>query len=858
MYYFNFNQMKNVKIFSVAVALTFAFSACNRDLPNDDGLDMSSKLAVATGFVGELYQYGNITPPTYNSFGSNRFNNGEAWDLNKTVRIWRPKDNPAGNGNGNGPCFITFYKGVSDESSCYGLAVRYAGGNNGNSGNGASGSGSTNLAWNFNTIEIDSYIDDPNAFVADTKDYLVALEFSKEGEYITFRLDYPLKVNVDNPWYNEDGEVPSTEGGELEYGEDGEQLRYNVWNTEVMNPGDTHIAQINWGGPTSYCERIFYYTVTYLDWCDKVVGEFSVVAGSKFNHTIVAGYAIGWWTDNGLDQTGGSFWSEQGFMDAFHFEFKSGYKAGDVRNIRWEIKDADGNFIKDKTDPDLIYVKEDLLITPYADAVQSTNPECNPPCATYKVGFDSGDGQAQWAEIEIPICDGECFGDLIQQYTPETPSFKWNKYNEGCTFIGWALMGDDDAVVITEDDYCDQLPPEDTNHSGYIVLQAQYDCCTTYDVVFTDEFGQTQTELYDACIETCFGDWVNKDEYTADMFKWTGQGKCQFLYWEYNGVKVEDEGKACHVLPVAEDGKIYLKAKYNCPLSVVGCMDFMDYLYDYSKDTKMLLPEAVNVFSSTNLIVKELFQTPASVLNYVEITQKTNLYLTFLSENAGWNSVLGYFVIPASVAKNDAAELAYYNSIKNSMYTTVGSGPTARNVLKNEYVIFNRIKDVNNGNPKGTLASGDVFQIGTTEFNVGDRVVFFLSPDGYQNNRPEVTITATTGTKQIFFMHKGINKATIVNGSNVTNYSAKYGAFAGVQFMSFFSGDCRSMVVCVEDWHRGSGSSDTDCDFNDIIFSITDNIDNVESTSFERPPLTVGKKTGSDDVEIFNTSDLFK
>jgi len=110
-----------------------------------------------------------------------------------------------------------------------------------------------------------------------------------------------------------------------------------------------------------------------------------------------------------------------------------------------------------------------------------------------------------------------------------------------------------------------------------------------------------------------------------------------------------------------------------------------------------------------------------------------------------------------------------------------------------------------------------------------------MCPDGWsaQNNRVEVIFTTGT-TKQIFFMHKGFNKETKIP------YAKEYGDFAGVQMNSFYSADCNSMALCIEDWHM----SGTDVDFNDIIFSVSDNLIHNKVTSFKAPEWAVGERIG--------------
>ena len=145
----------------------------------------------------------------------------------------------------------------------------------------------------------------------------------------------------------------------------------------------------------------------------------------------------------------------------------------------------------------------------------------------------------------------------------------------------------------------------------------------------------------------------------------------------------------------------------------------------------------------------------------------------------------------------------------------------------------------------------NVYQIGGVgkKFKAGDRIVLFMCPDGWssQNNNVEVTFSAG-GQKQIFFMHKYFNEVTKIP------YAASYGDFKNVQMNSFYSADCKSMALCIEDWHV----TGTDVDFNDIIFAISDNITHREVTSFVPPVWAVGERIeGQSGLVIMKTEDLF-
>ena len=291
------------------------------------------------------------------------------------------------------------------------------------------------------------------------------------------------------------------------------------------------------------------------------------------------------------------------------------------------------------------------------------------------------------------------------------------------------------------------------------------------------------------------------------------------------------------------------------PVAGEGCDDFMGYLYNGTDQVTMLFPESNSVFRpNAHSIVKQLFQLPSvggaanAALNYIEVTKETALYITYMSEGAGWNNAMGYFEIPAEVGRTDKAEFDYWNTnIKPDMCTTVNNNKI--NVLNDKYIIFKNIRD---GSKGGNMKAGNTYQIGGAgkKFKAGTRVVLFMCPDGWsaQNNRVEVTFTTGT-TKQIFFMHKGFNKETKIP------YASLYGDFAGVQMNSFYSADCNSMALCIEDWHI----SGTDVDFNDIIFSVSDNLVHGKVTSFKAPEWAVGERIpGYSGLVIIPSADILK
>ena len=259
-----------------------------------------------------------------------------------------------------------------------------------------------------------------------------------------------------------------------------------------------------------------------------------------------------------------------------------------------------------------------------------------------------------------------------------------------------------------------------------------------------------------------------------------------------------------------------------------ACESAMNYLYGgWSGDG--LLPETRSVFRpEADPIIKTLFSDVADIPNYIEvINDDTELYISFLFEGAGWNNALGYFVIPASANANTvAAEYAYYlNTIKPDLCTS-------DDVLKDKYIIFNNIRSADNGGP----LEKKIYRIGgnSRTFKAGDKVVLFMVPNGWnaQNDRVEVSFSAGSWN-QVFFMHKYFNLESEVKYLPYEGFPA-WGDYAGVQYNTFYDMECMTMVMFFEDNHSSS-----DTDYNDVIISISDNINGEPITNFVLPKYAI-------------------
>jgi len=338
--------------------------------------------------------------------------------------------------------------------------------------------------------------------------------------------------------------------------------------------------------------------------------------------------------------------------------------------------------------------------------------------------------------------------------------------------------------------------------------------------------GERGVYWYDIMTDDDGKDWIISSSENSILY---GTGSANFITSKGNIVFVADGLGGLKVLYIG-----FNSGDTDEPITE-GCNDFMPYLFN-GRGTGVLLPERLSVFSSAaHPIIKTLFSEPSDVPDYIEIINSTDLYISYMSEGADYHNCLGYFVIPASVPNTIEEEFKYYNeTVKPNMVTTVGR----RNILKDEYIIFKNVADVKRGGP---LKAPNTYRIGNRKYNSGDRIVLFMVPEGWksQNNNVEVLFTPSGGTSQLFFTHKGLNSLTNVPFDN------KFANFKGIGYNTFYSVDCKSMVMFFEDdYLRGS-----DLDYNDLIFTISDNIDSKDVINFKLPKYRVSSENGTPKIE---------
>jgi len=166
----------------------------------------------------------------------------------------------------------------------------------------------------------------------------------------------------------------------------------------------------------------------------------------------------------------------------------------------------------------------------------------------------------------------------------------------------------------------------------------------------------------------------------------------------------------------------------------------------------------------------ELFSKSAQKL--VVLTKETNVYVTFISEGAFYDNTFGWYS---------------YDST---------SVPSASNL--DLHVMFPNVSDQ-------ILNRGDILQLGDKTFPAGTVIGFFLVIQGWENNDIHMD-------RQKFYANLSMNP----------NNQQQH-----VLFRQKGLGD---MVLCFEDL---SVADTSDFDFNDIVFSVSDNLQGREVTNFD-------------------------
>jgi hypothetical protein len=157
----------------------------------------------------------------------------------------------------------------------------------------------------------------------------------------------------------------------------------------------------------------------------------------------------------------------------------------------------------------------------------------------------------------------------------------------------------------------------------------------------------------------------------------------------------------------------------------------------------------------------------------IVLLRESEVYVTFISEGAGYNNSFGYYVYDSTSAPSSASQA-------------------------NVQVLFPSVSGKK-------LKQGDMLQLGTGKFPAGTVIGFVLIVGGWENQTVNMD-------KMKLYTDYHFNP----NGQQ--------------QHVLFKQKDCGDVVLAFEDKILTESS---DADFNDIIFTVTDNRSDLEVSAFD-------------------------
>ncbi len=195
----------------------------------------------------------------------------------------------------------------------------------------------------------------------------------------------------------------------------------------------------------------------------------------------------------------------------------------------------------------------------------------------------------------------------------------------------------------------------------------------------------------------------------------------------------------------------------------------------------------------------------AGAVNDIKIVKRADVWLTFVSEGAGFYNTLGYYTYPSNIPPATQADIdSIHIAIPN--VSSSGSG--------------------------GGMHSGDKIYLG--RFNPGVSVGFVLLQNAWN---PFTKTVSTTATK--FFTHDDLN--TTETNATMKRHAVLLYDNVNKLFLSGF-----------EDQTRSTGSSDND--FNDLMFYTTSNpVDGISVTNVN----PIDKPTDTDGDGVTDVYDKF-
>jgi len=164
----------------------------------------------------------------------------------------------------------------------------------------------------------------------------------------------------------------------------------------------------------------------------------------------------------------------------------------------------------------------------------------------------------------------------------------------------------------------------------------------------------------------------------------------------------------------------------------------------------------------------------------IVLTKESEVYITFIAEGAGWANTFGY-------------------------YTYDVNNPPGSSQDIEKIVLFPNVS-------ADLLTQGSTLKLGDGTFPAGTVIGFFLIARGYENGLVHYT------------------KSTVYTDTQLNKEGFQ-------QHVLFKEGECGDIVLGFED--RVLSLEDCDFDYNDLIMTVADNVNELETTSFDLSSLAV-------------------
>jgi LruC domain-containing protein len=214
--------------------------------------------------------------------------------------------------------------------------------------------------------------------------------------------------------------------------------------------------------------------------------------------------------------------------------------------------------------------------------------------------------------------------------------------------------------------------------------------------------------------------------------------------------------------------------------------------------------------------------------SYIKLTKPANVYVTFISEGAGYRNSLGFFTF------TNYANLPSFPLPNNTNFTT--TDPLHRRI------IFPNTSLPNSG---GNLTAGTTVQLvdpvtGSPLFQPGNNIGFFVLADG--SNIPPTTVGIKNYLNDVWMFYT-IKKMNPETGTLATPRGPVANSAHTVLLYDKTILTKTVVVLGMEDMNRNPGTG-CDNDFNDVLFAITTNPpDAIDTSSLNvlPPPLDSDK-----------------